>query len=353
MVNKTDFTPPSGALSEVASFQDLMARYQLGIFASLGQLGESDVSLPAKIAQQLLGKDAVQNPAQTVSESIAQSNFPNRLKLDHLVTLLPTFKDLPPEFMKMLEAAVKKGDTDPNAAKDPLNPERQGPTALSKPESPGQKNGGLESSLSHRMKATESAPLPSAAILSTIKEVLTLLYYFTSQVATAKPGSLENFEKIMKPLVDQLILPIKKGSESEFESKNREIPSHEVASKEVFREKNFPLPMGQSQTSEKHLTEHRVDQRPSHPEKAPPIYLARKDEASQNLLSNGKRAETQPTTVLPPAISQPGERTSIPGAPFTPQNELSTAPQKKKKKQQDPHDEGEEDPFQEDEDPFR
>jgi hypothetical protein len=359
MVNKADFAAANPNPGVDLLIQELVSKYPMQIFSSLAQMGGVDFSLPSKIALELLPKEP----------------FDGSSKLSRLVTLLPTFKNLSPEIIKMLEAGGKGGlskeqsnggKENPGASKPALEktgseksiPNKAAPFSQAK----GERDMNLAKTLPQGLKPQEkpTVGLSVSAMLSTIKEVLSILSYFANHVNTLKPESFEAFQKMMKPLMDQLVRPVKKAQEGELESQNREVSGQERSEKTLPKGKSLPLPSDVRQKPEKAVNSHKIDRSPNHGDRLD--RETRAPSSTQRASEAGKSNPNQPQSSQnfksgegeskPFALPVPAERIAIPAAPFSFQHPISTAPRGTKKKPKDPREE-EDEQFKDEEDPFQ
>lgn len=345
MVNKVDLSASIQAQGVNLLLQELLGEYPMQVFAALAEMGQADLSLPSKIATELLSKNFITEQP----------------KLERLVTLLPFFKDLSHEIVKKMEAGGK-----PDFSQDPDNKEFQSSQAgsikgVEKPVSEKDRLAEIASQTRPLEKTTnekeeiyrqqmsnltrpisEPKPIAGPVMMSTIKEVLSVLAYFANPANLLKPDSLELVEKVVRPMIDQLVQPVQKPAEGEMGSKHREPLRYKEVEKSPSRGRALPFPADLSNQSEKNLSTHKIDR--TNPESDARSNKQETPSLKQNLPN---LPEAKP--MLAPA---PVERTAISAAPFSFQHPISTAPRRAKKKPKDAWEEAKEN-LEDEEDPFQ
>jgi hypothetical protein len=372
MVNKVDLSASIQAQGVNLLLQELLGEYPMQVFAALAQMGDTDLSLPSKIAVELLSKNIFEGTA----------------KLDRLVTLLPSLKNLSAEAVKMPEAGGKsefsqdapKGQPQdsfknpssreggkeqtkgtPEAAGSPKQLSEKGNVSLQgKGESFQRGIGDLANPvLQNGLKMSEKplAGLELPAMVNTIKEVLSILSYFASNPNVLKPESIDMFQKVMKPVMDQLVKPVQKPTEGELGSKHQEPRGGNVVEKLSPKEKSLPFPTDLHHKSEKTLNRHQIEQTPkgmesfSRNDRAAANPGARSQEGAMKTNASQSLAASNPAEAKPVPMAIPLERTAISAAPFSFQHPISTAPRRAKKKPKDSWEE-EKERLEDEEDPF-
>jgi len=345
MVNKVDLSASIQAQGVNMLLQELLGEYPMQVFAALAAMDQADLSLPSKIATELLSKNfCTEQP-----------------KLERLVTLLPSLKDLSQEIVKKMETGER-----PDFSQDPDNKEFQSSEVRSVKEtekSVSEKDRLAETTQSKPLEKTtnrekeeiyrqqmanltrpisEPKPIAGPAMMSTIKEVLAVLAYFANPANLLKPDSLELVEKVVRPMIDQLVKPVQKPAEGEMGSKHREPIGYKEVEKPPSKGRVVPLPSDLSNKSKKNLSTHKID-------RENPETDARSNKQEIASLKQNLPYFPEAKPMLAPA---PVERTAISAAPFSFQHPISTAPRRAKKKPKDAWEEAKEN-LEDEEDPFQ
>ncbi|HEX2582641.1 MAG TPA: hypothetical protein VHL30_00805, partial [Chlamydiales bacterium] len=301
MVNKPDFSDPMQVPGLNPLVQQLLSKATVQAFTALANMSAADFSLLSKMVSGLLSKKNFEgiskfNHLVTFLPSL-QRLYPEavkRLKAEPFAhssknhfadaskvlssegrspkqpILSESFKDrLPQPFQGFPQerfsesASFKEFFKEPSLSKEfareqrlfELSKERSergervdqpdsGTPDLDK-QAPLQKEKGAPSkSIPQELRLSEN-PITERglpAMLATMKEVLSILAYFTNHIPALKLENPRVFQNVMESAMAQLVQPVATFSEGEFTSQNREVPGQQSPEKTFLKEKSLPLP---------------------------------------------------------------------------------------------------------------